>query len=38
MLATQLSVVDWFASSAAIAAGLGAVLTALRPARGRVVR
>ncbi len=38
MLVTQLSIVDWFVSSAAVAAGLGTVLAALRHTGGRVLR
>jgi hypothetical protein len=38
MLVTQLSIVDWFVSSAAVAAGLGAALAALRHTGGRMLR
>lgn len=37
MLATQLSVIDWFVSSVVVAAGLGAVPVALRRSGSRVL-
>ena len=37
MLATQLSVIDWFVSSVVVAAGLGGVPAALRWSSARVL-
>jgi hypothetical protein len=37
MLAAQLSTIDWFVSSALVAAGLGVVLAVLRRTRGRML-